>query len=257
MIADIMRKALAAIERGEPFALITVVESEGSSPGKPGHKMIVYSDGRQEGTVGGALVELRAREAAIEMIARGEGGLLQYELDADKPEGLDSVCGGRMTLVVEVVAPGTHILLCGGGHVSLSVARLCAELGYRHTIADARPEWAGTERFPHAAELAVQEPHDFIREAGTGRFSHIIIFTHDHHLDREALLAVFRSGFSGYTGMIGSKRKWAQIRTMLAEQGISEEQLDLVHCPVGLDIGAKTPAEIAVSIMAEIIKEKM
>lgn len=257
MIADIMRKALEAIDRGESFALITVVKSEGSSPGKPGHKMIVYHDGRQEGTVGGSLVELRAREAALEMIARGEGGLLEFELDADKPEGLDAVCGGRMTLVVEVVDPGTHILLCGGGHVSLSVAHLCAELGFRHTIADGRPEWAGADRFPHAADLAIQAPHDFIREAGIDRYSHIIIFTHDHHLDREALLAVFRAGFSGYTGMIGSKRKWAQIRAGLAEQGVSEEELDRVHCPVGLDIGARTPAEIAVAIMAEIIKEKM
>ena len=257
MIADILRKALEAIDRGESFAVVTVVESEGSSPGKPGHKMIVYSDGRQEGTVGGSLVELRARETALEMIARGRGGLLQFELDADNPEGLDSICGGRMTLVVEVVAPDTHILLCGGGHVSLSVARLCADLGFRHTIVDARPEWADAERFPHAAELMVQAPHDFIREAGTGRFSHVIIFTHDHHLDREALLAVFRSGFSGYAGMIGSKRKWAQIRAGLAEQGVSEEELDRVHCPVGLDIGARTPAEIAVAIMAEIIKEKM
>ncbi|MBD3334758.1 MAG: xanthine dehydrogenase [Candidatus Eisenbacteria bacterium] len=256
MIAEVLRAAVAAIDRGESFAMVTVVEAVGSAPGKPGHKMIVFGDGRQEGTVGGGSVEARAREAAQAMLAQGRGGILSYSLDPETPLGIDSPCGGKVTLAVEVVAAAVRMLLCGGGHVSQAFARVAAELRYRAVVADERAELLRAERFPAAAELVCESPEAYIERTGLDRFSHVVIFTHDHHLDREILRRVAQSGYAGYVGMIGSRRKWAQTREALEAEGIDPDWLSAVHCPVGLDIGAQSPAEIAVAMAGEIIQER-
>jgi xanthine dehydrogenase accessory factor len=253
--ADVFQAALDSIERGETFALASVVESEGSSPGKPGHKMIVYPDGRLVGTVGGGGLEHQVIEAAQTMIARGSGGLLNYTFDADTAEE-GMICGGRATVAVEVISPSARVLLCGGGHVARALARQFEALGFGHVVADARKDIATRESFPAAGDIVHEDPASWIRAQGLAGFTHVIVLTHDHALDQECLRAIWGTTYSGYVGLIGSARKWSKIRAALSEAGVTTEWLDHVHCPIGLPIGGGTPAEIAVSIVAEIIQEK-
>jgi xanthine dehydrogenase accessory factor len=250
-----LRLALAALERGESFAWVTVITVEGSSPGQPGQKMIVYADGRQDGTVGGGALEQRAAQEARALLAQGRGGILQYQLDADSPGGIGALCGGKATLSVEVFPPTVHILLCGAGHLSLALARQCGELGFAHTVADARPDLATAERFPRARALHREAPAGFIRHSGLDPYTHVVILTHNHEVDSAALEAVWEARYPRYVGMIGSRRKWDEVRAALTAQGVERSWLETVHCPIGLAIGARTPAEIAVAIAAEILQE--
>lgn len=254
MITNVLRAALAAIERGEGFAMASVIEAEGSSPGKPGHKMIVFGDGRQEGTIGGGGLEHQVREEALAMLDRGTGGVLTYTFDADSPsQGM--VCGGRAVVAVEVVNPPARVLLCGAGHVSQALARQFEALGYPYTVADERAELAAPERFPGAAARVHASPASWVRGRDLGGFSHVIVMTHDHALDQAVLEGLAAGNFSGYVGLIGSRRKWATIRAALEGAGIDPTWLDTIHCPIGLPIGGGSPAEIAVSITAQIIQE--
>ena len=255
MTKEIYRSALAAMERGERIAILTLIEATGSSPGKPGQKMIIYADGRQEGTIGGGALEHRAQAAALEMLIRGEGGLLTYALDPDSADSIGAICGGSATIAVEVAGPTARILLCGGGHVAWAFARLCRELGFVHFVVDSRSEMATAERFPNAAGIVVESPARYAADPSLARFTHVVVLTHDHRLDRETLLSLHRAGFSGYVGMIGSRRKWVEVRKSLAGEGVPASWLDAIRCPIGEEISARNPAEIAISIAAQILKE--
>lgn len=257
MNIEVLRTALHALEAGEAFAMVSVLEVDGSSPASPGQKMLVYPDGRTHGTVGGGSVEMRAREEAVAMLARGRGGVLRLRLDASAPGGVDSLCGGTAVLAVEVAVGGPRILLCGAGHVAHALARMFVELGLAHGVVDPRPEQTNAERYPHAATITVEPPPDWIVRNGLAGWSHIVILTHGHALDGATLRAAWDAGFTGYVGMIGSRRKWVETRRELTASGVPEAWLDRVHCPVGLPIGARTPAQIAVSIAAEILKESL
>jgi xanthine dehydrogenase accessory factor len=254
MNAEILRAALAALDAGETFALVSVLEVDGSSPASPGQKMLVYPDGRTEGTVGGGSVELRARDEAVAMLGRGHGGVLRLLLDASVPGGLDSLCGGTAVLAVEVAVGGPRVLLCGAGHVAYALARILVELGLKHGVVDPRPDQANAERYPRAAAVFAEPPPEWIAHRGLAGWSHLVILTHGHALDGATLRATWEAGFAGYIGMIGSQRKWLETRRALAASGVSEEWLARVHCPIGLPIGARTPAQIAVSIAAEILQ---
>jgi xanthine dehydrogenase accessory factor len=256
VIRKILIAAAEAIEQGLPFVMITVVTADGSSPGKPGHKMIVFPDGRELGTVGGGGVETQAKAEAPAMLARGEGGVRTYDLDPESPGGIGAACGGKVTLAFEVFAGTERILLCGAGHVALAFARLCVDLGYVHTVVDGRADLATSARFPGAAEIVLEPPPEFVRHADLARYSRVVIFTHDHHLDGETLRQLHGRGYAGTIGMIGSARKWKEIRGALAASGVPEDWLVRVRCPIGLEIGSRTPPEIAVSIAAQIVKER-
>ncbi len=255
MIIDVLKAAVKAIEQGETFAMASVIESDGSSPGKPGHKMLIFSDGRLEGTVGGGQLEHRVIKEAREMIARGAGGMLDYSFDPDSTDSIGMMCGGRATVAVEVVIAPARVLLCGGGHVARALGRQLSELGLVHAVADDRPEVATPEAFPHAAEIIHTSPARYVAEVGLERFTHVIVMTHTHALDSKTVHAVAQTGFQRYVGLIGSRRKWEKIRGQLAEAGVPEAWISRVHCPIGLEIGAHTPAEIALSIAAELVKE--
>ncbi len=253
MIEKVLRSALGAIEQGESFALATVIESRGSSPGKPGHKMIIYADGRQEGTVGGGGLEHQVRDEAVKMISRGEGGMLHYTFDAPTT-GEGMVCGGEATVAVEIVQPAARILICGGGHVGQALAAQFSALAYVHSVVDERAEIATEANFPGAGRITCETPPDWIRREGTAGYTHILVLTHDHLLDQKTLAAIAESTFEGYVGLIGSQRKWQKIKAALEKSGLSADWLNTIHCPIGLPIGGNTPAEIAVSIVAEIIQ---
>lgn len=254
MIVNVLKATLAAIEKGERCALASVITTEGSSPGKPGHKMLIYADGRQEGTIGGGQMEQDVRARALRMIAEGRGGLLDFSFDADSArEGM--VCGGRATVAVEVFTQAVRILICGGGHVAQALARQFDALSYVHVIVDERPEIAQPQNFPPATQVVCRSAVEWIRGSDLDSFSHIIVMTNSHALDQRILQEILPGDFGGYIGLIGSVRKWGKIKAALAEQGVSQSRLAEVHCPIGLPLGGGTPAEIAVSITAEIIQE--
>lgn len=251
----VFRRIVDLLDRREPFAVATVVEARGSVPGKLGARMIVFADGRQEGTVGGAGLEAKVKSIAIEAIAARRSGTYHFELARQKPGGLDSVCGGGVEVFVEYMAPRPHLLICGGGHVGLAVARICDELDYAYSVADARPEFASAERFPGARERFPVEPAALLDRVDLDRYSHVLVLGHSHHLDEEIVRGALARGFSGYLGVIGSQAKRLDFRRRCADAGIPEANFDArVSCPIGIPIEAETPAEIAVAVLAEVIR---
>jgi xanthine dehydrogenase accessory factor len=216
--------------------------------------MTVRSDGGTEGTVGGGAVEIRAAEEALRRIERRQSGVCFFDLDPDSPQAIGSTCGGTVRMAIEVFPPARHLVLFGGGHVALAFARLCAELGWLHSIVDGRADLLTPERFPGAAARTAQDPAAFAARADLAGYSHILIFTHDCKIDSAILQALAPRGFPGYIGMIGSARKWAESRRGLEAEGVPRAWLDAVRCPIGLAIGSRTSAEIAVAIAAEVIQ---
>jgi xanthine dehydrogenase accessory factor len=257
----VMRRAAELLDAGESFALCTVVSARGSVPGKVGAKMIVRADGSQFGTVGGAGLEERAkdlgRRAIAERTSLTEKFELAFNLVGSRPGALDSLCGGAVEILVEYMGAVPHVLICGGGHVGLEVARLCDQLEYVYSVLDDRAEFASRERFPTARELHVGRPEDFFpaqaQGGGITRHSHVLLLGYSYKIDTEALYqCVTRT--SGFIGLICSRLKRREMFAKLRERGVPETALERVEAPLGVTIGAETPAEIAVSILGSIIK---
>ncbi len=255
MKQDIFRRIAKLVEEGKTFAIATVVWVEGSAPAGPGSRMVVMPDGIQYGTIGGAALEEESKALALKAIKRGAGagGLFDFDLGGTAEKSV-AACGGRAKVFIEVVKPKPHILIFGGGHIGLEVARLCDFLEYSYSVVDDRAEFASVERFPNAVGLFNQTVGEFAGAADMKQYSHVLICTYAHEHDAEVAGFVLKN-FHSYIGLVGSKAKRAEIRGKLGERGIPGERFDEVHCPVGMNIGAKTPAEIALSIMAEIIAD--
>ncbi|HUR69734.1 MAG TPA: XdhC/CoxI family protein [Candidatus Thermoplasmatota archaeon] len=245
-----LREAAALAERGVACALATVVKATGSVPGKAGATMLVTVDGTSRGTVGGAGLEERVKKLCVEALQRGEGGVHSFDLANWKPSGLDSVCGGTVEIAIHVVKPVPHVLLVGGGHCAQALAGILDTLGYGYTVLDSRPAYA--EGFPRARAAHAGKPADWVRAAEELPFSHVYILGHSHHEDGDALLALCERGFAGTIGVIGSRSKMRAFAERAAARGLT---LEGVRNPIGLDIGAQTPAEIAVAVAAEILRD--
>jgi xanthine dehydrogenase accessory factor len=240
------------IDAGQSGALATVVSKEGSAPQVPGSKMLVRSDGSIIGTVGGGAAEKRACDAAAEVIRTGQAQLITVSLSGNAGPG-EPPCGGRLTIFIEPVLPLPPLLVFGAGHVGRAVTRLGADLGFRVTVIDERPEYARLELLPGASEVKVAVGPEIADQLRVTAQTQIVIVTHGHTHDRAVLRWALGTS-AGYIGMMASRRKVQVILEDLRKSGFSEEQLKRVHTPIGLDIGAVTPAEIAVSIAAELIR---
>jgi xanthine dehydrogenase accessory factor len=243
--------ALEAMRRGEPAAIATVIEARGSTPRGTSAKMLVYADGRTVGTVGGGGVEARVIEEAKAAIADGQSRELDYRL-VDEERGDPGICGGSMRLFVEVLAPRPTLLIVGAGHVGQAVAELGAFLGYRIAVLDERSEMVTPERFPQADLRLTGDPVQQVGDFALGEHTCVVMVTPHHTLD-EKVLAVLVDRPVAYVGLIGSRRRTAHTFERAREAGVPEELLGRVHTPIGLDIGAETPREIALSILAEIV----
>jgi xanthine dehydrogenase accessory factor len=235
---------------GERCVLATVVAVSGSTPREPGARMLVLDD-RTVGTIGGG-----PREAEVVERARGMLGTAGVELaDLDFEEGLSGgegpICGGRMRVLVESFAPPARIVICGAGHVGLALHRLLTVLGLSAVVIDPRTEFASEERFPGADIRHTPFERAFDGLDLSARDA-VVILTPEHSHD-ETVLRLALASAAGYVGMIGSRRKVGVIRERLREDGYGADQLDRVHAPIGLDIAAETPAEIALAIAAEIV----
>jgi xanthine dehydrogenase accessory factor len=248
----IQQKILQLIDEGRAFAVATVAEASGSVPGKAGSKMIVLPDGTQFGTVGGAGLEQKVKGLCLAAIARKKGGLSSFDLTFYKEGALDSLCGGSVQVLVEYLAPVPHLLIAGGGHCGLEIAKLCDQLGYVHSVLDDRAEFASGERFPKARRVVQALPEDFFAGEDLRAYSHVVLVGWSHKIDTDLLFHLVRK-FPGWIGLISSKAKKREMFLRLKARGIPEDALGRVVAPVGLPIGAETPAEIAVSILAQVV----
>ncbi len=246
---------LQKISRDEPVALVTVLESRGSAPGKPGFKMLVDLSGNTVGTIGGGLLEARVIEEAVGVIKSGTYKIGTYSLTPKEAGGIGMLCGGEITVFIETVVPAEVLLVVGGGHIALPLVHMGSLLGFKVAVMDDREEFCNRERFPDASECLVGEIGSLLESYKITKNTYIVIVTRGHEHDELALEKVLGSG-AAYIGMIGSRSKTEKIFKNLLEKGFEKSELDKVYTPIGLNIGAKTPEEIAVSILAEIIAVK-
>lgn len=321
------------------MVLATIIDQDGSTPRTAGARMIVWGDGAICGTVGGGLLEAQVMSRALDLFKSGVMGLLSFDLGGDPAAGVDMICGGRVTVLLELLQPsgeelelwrvasqvmdrgdravivselcgdsvtlkrylvskhcpviggrlpaifekalvhagrndravrivtmethrfliepifgGGRVLLFGAGHVSQQVASLLQQVDFGCIVIDDRPEFANWQRFPTADEIIVLNSfHDAMDNVAIDQNSYLVIVTRGHRHD-ETVLAQALKTRAGYIGMIGSRRKRDAIYDNLRRQGVGQTDLDRVHCPIGLPIRAETPAEIAVSILAQLIE---
>ena len=248
---NIIKLLAEAIDSGRGAAFVTVISVGGSTPREAGAKMLVYADGSIEGTVGGGSVEALVIKQAVECVKRGEGGKFAFEL---KPKGnTGMICMGSMEVYVDVYKNPFKVLILGGGHVGVKIAEACRLAGFPFAVADDRKEFANAERFPGATAIINEFPHKAVEAARVDADTYVVIVTRGHALDRECLEAVMRTP-AAYIGMIGSKDKVGEIFRLLGKKKLYPLADKRVHSPVGLNIGGKAPGEIAVSVLAEIMK---
>jgi xanthine dehydrogenase accessory factor len=248
----VLEAALRALERGEDAALVTIVAAQGSTPQRVGAKMLVFADGRTVGTIGGGCYENDAAGKARESIRTKRAGLARYDLSDTLAEENGLICGGRMDVFIEPLDPSPRLLVVGAGHVSQHVARMAADVGFRVHVLDDREAFANRGRFPAADEVTVAGIADYLAGADLPAASSVVVVTRGHTHDLAAMRALAGREFR-YVGMIGSRAKVARIFDALAAEGAPAEWLARVRAPIGLQIGAVTPEEIAVSIVAELV----
>lgn len=243
---------LAELEsRGEQVALCTIVETDGSVPRHPGSKMLVFADGSIRGTVGGGEVESRVVSEAQQALRDGKPRLLHYRM-VDPQQGDPGVCGGQLEVYIEPVIPRPTIVVIGGGHVGRAVVHLAHWLGFRVVVSDDRPDFCTPDAVPDADEyypVAMAQLPDVMRITPQ---TYLILTTRGSGIDVAGLPALLKTP-ARFIGIIGSKRRWITTRDALLEAGMPVEEVDRVHSPVGLEIHAETPEEIAVSILAEVM----
>ena len=243
--------AADALARGDSVALVTVVRSQGSTPQRAGAKMLVWADGRTVGTIGGGCYENDAFWKAREAIASGKPQLVHYEFNDDFAQENGLICGGRMDVHIDPLAPSPRLYIIGAGHVGFHLAKLAADVGFRIHVVDDREKFANTERFP-GADVVVEPIPEWLHRAEIPPASYVVVVTRGHTHDLDAMRALAARDLK-YLGLIGSRAKVARIYDALLEEGMPSECLKRVHAPIGLEIGAVTPAEIAISILAELI----
>jgi xanthine dehydrogenase accessory factor len=249
---EVFEAALRAEQTGEPAALVTVVSTEGSTPQKAGAKMVVYADGRIVGTIGGGCLEAEMTGRARQCISNRRVQMASYDLTPDQAGEDGLVCGGRMQVFIEPIEGTPTLCLFGAGHVAQPLARMAKAVGFRVEVADDRLKFANRERFPEADLIVVEEFAAAALKMTLGSNTYAVVVTRGHKGDADALAATVGKGLR-FVGLLGSKPKVVHIFSALEERGISREDLARVHSPLGLEIGATTPEEIAVSILAEMI----
>ena len=253
---NIFEKILELQKKRIPSAVVTVIKTKGSVPRETGSKMIIEKSGKIHGTIGGGSIENIIIKEGLEVLKSGSPRTVKHDLFDEEGKDTGMICGGEMEFFIEPLKIADRIFIFGGGHIGFHLARIAELLGFNYTVIDDRPEFANNERFPNAREIVNQ---DFVSAAANLNLTdadYIVIITRNHDLDYEILKKVLPKP-SYYLGLIGSKSKKQEIFDRLQNiDNFEKDDINRIHCPIGLDIGSETPEEIALSIMAEIIKEK-
>lgn len=255
MLAELFQRTAELLRENRKFALLHLVRVKGSSPGKQGFKMLVAKDGEKLGTIGGGDAELQMIAQAHAAMTEGKSRSVNYELTIRPGNLVRSMCGGVNEVWIEVFMPKPCLLLLGGGNCAREVAKLCRQLDFPYVVLDDRPEFACTEDFPGALEVCCCRADAYLQREGIPRFSHILGLGYNAAFDLDGLIpAILELPENVFLGAIGSRPKYARMGDLAAERGVPTEVWKRrIKCPVGLPIGAQTPAEIALSIMAEVV----
>jgi xanthine dehydrogenase accessory factor len=249
---DVLAALTRALERGELAALVTIVAAHGSTPQRVGAKMLVFADGRTVGTIGGGCYENDAFWKAREALNTRRARLVHYELSDDLAEESGLICGGQMDVFIEPIEPAPRLYIIGAGHVGYQLGQIAPTVGFRLHIVDDRQKFANHERFSAADEVVVEDVADWARRADIPESAFVVVLTRGHRQDFNVLRALADRTFR-YIGLIGSRAKVARLTDALLADGVSPDWLRQLHAPIGFDIGAVSPEEIAVAILAELI----
>jgi xanthine dehydrogenase accessory factor len=272
MTARVLGWVLEQLQHNSSVVLATVVATKGSVPGKSGARLAMRKDNSWVGTVGGAGLEKRILNRCEELLTQStttsevvtfglNKGAKGYEV-----QPLDSLCGGQVTIAMELMIPMPHILLMGGGHCSEAISKLLPSTGWNYSVQDTREEFAHPELYPDALELHAKSVDEFFQNETIetlSRFSDILLLGHDYQEDLDRLKMILhiaqsnKSSLDGNgfprVGAIGSRSKWQTFASACIEDGVEETYLSDVRCPIGLNIGADSPEEIAIAVLAEIL----
>ncbi len=242
-----------ALSRGEEAALVTIVSSNGSTPQRVGAKMLVFGDGRIVGTVGGGCYEHDAIGKARQVLATRKPATVKYDLNDDFAEETGLVCGGQMEVFIEPIEASPAVYIFGAGHVGFYLAKMAHDAGFGVHVIDDRGAFANAERFPFAASVVVDDIPEWLARTTLPATAYAVVVTRGHRNDLDALRALAPRELR-YMGLIGSRAKVARLyEQLMTEGGVDPDRLARIHAPIGLDLGAVTPQEIAVSITAELI----
>ncbi len=249
-LSEVWKALDAAFEAGEAVALATVVGVEGSAPRQGGARMVVWPSGNIVGTIGGGTLEFRVIAQAIEALREGKPRRYAVNLTRD----LGMCCGGAMDVYIEPQRPRDRLVIFGAGHVARAAAVQANLLGFSVTIVDDRDDWNTAERFPHAHRL-VTDPRGYARTVTSSPSLWVLVTTHEHALDQDLIETLLPLELA-WIGLIGSRTKVTRFALRLRAAGMDPAQFAHLRSPVGLDIGAETPEEIAVSIAAEWVQRR-
>lgn len=241
----------SALRQGERIVVATVVKTIGSAPCGIGTKMLIGSSGSIRGGLAGPKTDTKVAEIALQAMREGHSQLTHVHLDADQGEAVGS-CGATLEVFFEVMRPEPRLIIAGAGYVAQALTRLAERLDFRIVVVDDRRDLADPQSFNEQVQLTFGDIPQTIRALEPDESSWIVIVTRGHHLDKEALRAALETR-AAYIGMIGSPNKVKHIFKELQKEGVSRERLAQIHAPIGLDLGAETPDEIALSIAAEML----
>lgn len=254
-MGDIFEEIVRIRSEGGSAALATVMRAEGSTPRGEGSKMLIRDDGTILGSIGGGNLEAKVRREAIDVIREGRPKVLHFDLTGEEVAEDGMLCGGNTDILLEPISAQPTLCIFGAGHISFSISKIAKMVGFKVVVVDNRTEFANTNRFPEADEIFAEDFSEVFSRLKINRSSYIVIVTRGHQFDEEALEWAVKTEAS-YIGMIGSRKKKGALFSHLQSKGISKKLLEGVYAPIGIDINAETPEEIAVSIMAEIIKHR-
>ena len=249
---DVYDELIRLRKLGQKCAIATIVQVRGSIPSFESAKLLVREDGSMIGTIGGGCVEAEVWNAAREVMETEKPKHMSFNLGQDAAYDNGLICGGQLDVFVEPVVPPPHAIIFGAGHISKSLCKVADLAGFSTTIVDNRETFANRERFPEADEIFAEEYEEVFPKLTVHESTYLIIVTRGHRDDMRVLRWAAATP-SRYVAMIGSKRKVLSVVKELEKEGLSREQLDRIYAPMGLEIGAISPEEIAISVAAEMI----
>ena len=255
---EMLREMMRFLEGGKKVALCTIVEKVGSGPRDVGAKMIVSEDGKTAGTIGGGNLETALIEEASKALREGKPRKAVFSLRKGGKEGTIEtglICGGELTIFIDVIEPKQRLIIIGAGHVARPLAKLADILGFSLTVMDDNEELANKERYPMAEKIITGNFIEVLDKVEVGPSDLVVVVYGEPEHDYMALEKIIKRK-PAYVGLLGSRAKATKLVQRLKAAGVNDEDLKVLHAPVGLDIGAQTPEEIGISILTEIISER-
>ena len=249
---DIFDEIVRLRRQGQKCALATIVQVNGSIPSYESAKLLVREDGSMTGTIGGGCVEAEVWTAAREVIETEQPKHLTFSLGQDAAYDNGLICGGQLNVFVEPIIPQPRAFIFGAGHISKSLSKVATLAGFATVIVDDREQFANRERFPEADEVHAGEYEEVFPRLEVNSSSYLVIVTRGHRDDMRVLKWAMSTP-ARYISMIGSKRKVLGVMKELEKEGLRREEFDRLHAPMGLEIGAISPEEIAIAVVAEMI----